>query len=74
MPVYYSGDIAVMEAESRLCYHAVPRILAAPPAIRGPVPEENPDDGTDNLPAEQRRFCMEYLATHRININVRQVN
>jgi hypothetical protein len=61
-----------MEAESRLCYHAVPRILAAP-AVR-PIPEENPDDGSDSLPAEQRRFCMKYLASHRININVRQVN
>jgi hypothetical protein len=72
VPACYSGDIAVMEAESRLCYHAVPRILAAP-AVR-PIPEENLDDGSDNLSAEQRRFCMEYLASHRININVRQVN
>ncbi len=72
VPFPCSGDIAVMEADARLCYHAVPRILPAPPVL------SSPEGGSlleyESLPAEERRFCVDYLASHRINLNIRQVN
>ncbi|KAL1503069.1 hypothetical protein AB1Y20_011135 [Prymnesium parvum] len=59
-----SGDVIVQGGESRGYYHGVPRIFA------------------DSLPAElqaaakseEDREIIEWLYTHRINVNVRQVN
>jgi len=55
-----SGDVLVMEKEARLSYHAVPRIL--------PYPEDI------NFSSDHDQFLQEYLSTHRINMNIRQVN
>lgn len=52
-----SGDVLVMEEGARLAYHGVPRILAAC---------QDCWEGGDE-------FCRKYLASHRININIRQV-
>lgn len=71
-----SGDIMIMAGNSRLAYHAVPRILAPPkhaseaalPAclLRGEV-----DTKGDCI--ENNAILEQYLATSRINVNVRQV-
>ena len=51
-----SGDVLVMAGESRMAYHALPKVL--------PATWEGNSDGQ----------VGKYLSTHRININVRQVN
>lgn len=66
-----SGDAAVMGGGSRMGYHAVPRIVAdtfRPDAARalGAASEAG-------VPAPAAPVLLEYLATHRINLNVRQV-
>jgi len=53
-----SGDVIIMKESARLSYHAVPKILSGPSKW-----SENVDG-----------FCDKYLSSHRININVRQVN
>lgn len=76
----HSGDILIMSKESRLCYHAVPRIISA---------QENPWDNIDcneNISHDKKfdvflKFYDEsfwkpfgnYLSASRINLNVRQV-
>lgn len=74
----HSGDILIMSKESRLCYHAVPRIISA----RG-----NPWDNIDckeNVSYKTNVFSKfydesfwkpfgNYLTGSRINLNVRQV-
>ena len=54
-----SGDIILMTGTSRLCFHAVPRILADANL------SENIDDSDE--------ICWSYIHDKRININVRQV-
>jgi alkylated DNA repair protein alkB family protein 1 len=54
-----SGDIILMTGSSRLCFHAVPRILADPNLSK------NIDDSDE--------ICWSYIHDKRININVRQV-
>ncbi|KAJ9589644.1 hypothetical protein L9F63_017133 [Diploptera punctata] len=56
-----SGDIVVMTAESRLCYHGVPRILPA---------DETPWTGNNDKDWEP---FESYMESSRINMNVRQV-
>nr|XP_040577195.1 nucleic acid dioxygenase ALKBH1-like [Lepeophtheirus salmonis] len=53
------GDVVIMNQESRLSYHAVPKIIQ----------DEHISPGWD----EETRFVSEYLQNHRINVNVRQV-
>ncbi|XP_037527458.1 nucleic acid dioxygenase ALKBH1 [Rhipicephalus sanguineus] len=66
-----SGDVVVMTGESRLAYHAVPLVL---PREDGGMPwnyaaeMRGGDDADGDWGAE-----AEYLANHRINLNVRQV-
>lgn len=74
-----SGDIVVMSKESRLCYHAVPRImkcdlepyndfdLEEPKLTKRSKLENDCDDENFWTP------FREYLKDSRININVRQV-
>jgi hypothetical protein len=57
-----------MGLESRKCYHGVPRILANTYANKE-RPEVMMDEGWIN----QYENVENYLRTHRININVRQV-
>ncbi|KAG1655887.1 Nucleic acid dioxygenase ALKBH1 [Nymphon striatum] len=62
----HSGDIVIMANESRLSYHAVPRIVKAPVKSWLSEGDENSDD-------TEIKDCHEYLNQSRININVRQV-
>ena len=84
-----SGDIMVMAGESRLAVHAVPRVLAPMGKERLPsCLVEHRLLGTEDLSvdrdARKRRrldkvssreinVMRHYLATSRINLNVRQV-
>ncbi|KAL1431593.1 hypothetical protein MTO96_014106 [Rhipicephalus appendiculatus] len=66
-----SGDVVVMTGESRVAYHAVPLVL---PREDGGAPwnyvaEMRGDDDADGDWSAE----AEYLANHRINLNVRQV-
>ncbi|VVC94401.1 unnamed protein product [Leptidea sinapis] len=85
----FSGDIAIMSEEARLCYHAVPRIL---PSVTQPW-----NDITDMIPIEETNIDFKYgyknivqlmnrnidekewspfnsyVGQSRINVNVRQV-
>lgn len=58
-----SGDILIMSGESRLCFHAVPRILHDPMV----------NDFIDETDDENIRVALNYIRDKRININVRQV-
>jgi alkylated DNA repair protein alkB homolog 1 len=58
-----SGDILLMTNASRLCFHAVPRILADP--FVGNLVENSSD--------ETETVSCSYIHDKRININVRQV-
>lgn len=82
-----SGDIVVMAKESRLCYHAVPRVF------KDKVASWNLKFSEEDFMRSDKFFCdifdkillenvkdnhfwqpfEEYLETSRININVRQV-
>ena len=71
-----SGDIMIMAGDSRLAYHAVPRILApkrctgdsALPACLSRGKETTAVDCREDI-----AILEQYLATSRINVNVRQV-
>lgn len=74
-----SGDIVIMSNESRLCYHAVPRIL---PASTKPWTNCDNDSVTHNTDGDLYMKCQDvifwqpfnsYIDTARLNINVRQV-
>lgn len=66
----------IMAGDSRLAYHAVPRILApkkrtgeaALPACLSRGEEERSPDYSDDI-----AILEQYLTTSRINVNVRQV-
>lgn len=80
-PMYlHSGDIVVMSKESRLCYHAVPKITNSKES-----PYEMNNQDVENF-AKTKKCCLydvrddnlwapfnNYLSHSRININVRQV-
>lgn len=72
-----SGDVLVMTRESRLCYHAVPRILHKSEETWNDFTEENshPSDILCNSckDSEQWEPFNMYLNDCRINLNVRQV-
>ena len=66
----------IMAADSRLAYHAVPRILA-PPRHAGeaalPVCLSRGEEETCRDYDQKNAILERYLATSRINVNVRQV-
>ncbi len=74
-----SGDIMIMAGDSRLAYHAVPRILSPPrhvgeqalPALSECLLRGEEETGRDC--SEKNVVLERYLATSRINVNVRQV-
>lgn len=74
-----SGDVLVMTKESRLCYHAVPRILhKSEEAWKDTAIVNSEDSGDDELWISCRdeafwRPFDTYLRDCRINLNVRQV-
>ncbi|XP_031722678.1 nucleic acid dioxygenase ALKBH1 [Anarrhichthys ocellatus] len=77
----HSGDVMVMSGQSRLLYHAVPRIVAAPQG--GPVSASETDgcgplsqeDGSvvEPLSEQDRAACSRYTHSSRVNVTVRQV-
>lgn len=71
-----SGDIMIMAGDSRLAYHAVPRILA-PKKLTGeaalPAWLSKGQEETDVDCREEIALLEQYLTTSRINVNVRQV-
>lgn len=77
-----SGDVLIMSGESRLCYHAVPRILKNHKTLNSALPKEAVDDSNDAFDMDlfeevgNSNFWQpfsDYIADSRININVRQV-
>lgn len=65
-----SGDVLVMAKESRLCYHAVPRILHGAVETWNGVGEDQ--ESHRELFSDWLAYG-EYLKDCRINLNVRQV-
>lgn len=66
----------IMAGDSRLAYHAVPRILAPPrDAGERALPEYllRREKETSADCSEKNAILEQYLATSRINVNVRQV-
>lgn len=66
----------IMAGDSRLAYHAVPRILAPPrqtgePALPACLLRGEGETGGDC--SEKNAILEQYLATSRINVNIRQV-
>ncbi|KAJ3613378.1 hypothetical protein NHX12_019628 [Muraenolepis orangiensis] len=74
-----SGDVMVMSGQSRLLYHAVPRILLdLPPTglhtTRSPG-QGSPQEGSlaGEVSQEDWAVCSRYIQTSRVNMTVRQV-
>lgn len=72
-----SGDIMIMARNSRLAYHAVPRILS-PPTYAGAqsLPlclMKDKDKPSENCSEKDDVILEHYLTSSRINVNVRQV-
>jgi len=59
------GDVVVMSGHSRLCYHAVPRIVADADA--------DVDVDVDSKTSTPAPWWRPLAARMRVNINVRQV-
>lgn len=76
----HSGDMMVMSGQSRLLYHAVPRIVSAPRehtalAMGGGSEWSSLQDGTVVEPVSEDDWlvCARYLQSSRVNVTVRQV-
>uniref|UniRef100_A0A3Q3EU38 AlkB homolog 1, histone H2A dioxygenase n=1 Tax=Labrus bergylta TaxID=56723 RepID=A0A3Q3EU38_9LABR len=76
----HSGDMMVMSGESRLLYHAVPRILPAPEgqaALETECcsPASSNQDGSvvEPVSEEDWKVCSRYIQSSRVNVTVRQV-
>ncbi|KAM9782605.1 nucleic acid dioxygenase ALKBH1 [Neosynchiropus ocellatus] len=70
----HSGDVMVMSGQSRLLYHAVPRIVPAPEELRDPVSVPPQDSRVvESVPAEDWLVCRRYIQDSRVNVTVRQV-
>lgn len=75
-----SGDILVMSTESRLCYHAVPRVFQTdrkPWNLSDDVTqcgELQEGDVKECLKNDKWKPFENYILDSRINVNVRQVN
>jgi alkylated DNA repair protein alkB homolog 1 len=75
-----SGDVLIMSTESRLCYHAVPRVFKCQ---RNVWNDDENLANCDDLDQTELFECIKeenwkpfetYLRDSRINVNVRQVN
>lgn len=76
----HSGDVMVMSGQSRLRYHAVPRILVAPQGqtlveVEGSSPASSlqADSVVEPLSQEDWMVCCRYIQSSRVNVTVRQV-
>jgi hypothetical protein len=72
-----------MTEESRLCYHAIPRIIIQPnisysdkDTIKDSDKDTNDNSDKDTFDNGNilNEFILKYLENHRINLNIRQVN
>lgn len=76
----HSGDVMVMSGPSRLLYHAVPRILPAPPGHSalekgdcGPASSLQDGSVLEPVSEEDWAICSRYIQSSRVNVTVRQV-
>lgn len=75
-----SGDILIMSAESRLCYHAVPQVFKSGCQFwnlnqdTARCEHLDYDDVNECLKSDEWKPFENYLIDSRINVNVRQVN
>ncbi|KAK5856895.1 hypothetical protein PBY51_010175 [Eleginops maclovinus] len=76
----HSGDVMVMSGQSRLFYHAVPRIVSAPQEqtaleMEGCRMAFSSQDSTVGgaLSEEDWVVCTRYIQSSRLNVTVRQV-
>ena len=66
-----SGDIVVMSRDTRLAYHAVPRILRHEELTGLVIHSTDREISSEH---RQGLHCLEkYLSYSRINVNIRQV-
>lgn len=75
-----SGDVMVLSGQSRLRFHAVPRILVAPPGqttveAEGGGPASAPQAASvlEPVSPEDWAACCRYIQSSRVNVTVRQV-
>lgn len=75
-----SGDVMVMSGQSRLRYHAVPRILVAPRGQTlmevegcGPAAALQGSSVVEPLSQEDWAVCCRYIQSSRVNVTLRQV-
>lgn len=59
-----SGDIVLMAGQARECFHGIPRIFAEKDQVSALLSQFSDEDDA----------FRDYIATSRININIRQVN
>lgn len=64
-----NGDIVMMSRETRLAYHAVPRILPDKDVLE--LTKQDDDQTLDKR--QSMEFLGHYLSYSRINVNIRQV-
>lgn len=76
----HSGDVMVMSGQSRLLYHAVPRIVPAPLGILSTELENCCQDSTSGpssvlepVSDQDWTVCSRYIQNSRLNVTVRQV-
>lgn len=76
----HSGDVMVMSGQSRLLYHAVPRVVPAPqgrPALeseeRSLASSLQDDAVVEPVSEEDWATCSRYIQSSRVNVTVRQV-
>ncbi|XP_059214577.1 nucleic acid dioxygenase ALKBH1 [Centropristis striata] len=72
----HSGDVMVMSGQSRLLYHAVPRIVSAPTLEMDPSSwSSSLQDGAAVEPVSEEDWavCSRYIQSSRVNVTVRQV-
>jgi aryl-alcohol dehydrogenase-like predicted oxidoreductase len=81
-----SGDVVIMSGRARRCVHGVPRILepcedtlaaasvgAAQGSKEGAIWDPQATDWPQTSSEAERRLVCDYICTHRINLNIRQV-
>lgn len=74
----HSGDMMVMSGQSRLLYHAVPRILTASQGHLASVmeacgPSLQDSSMVEPVSEEDWAVCSRYIQNSRVNVTVRQV-
>ncbi|KAM9840496.1 nucleic acid dioxygenase ALKBH1 [Aulostomus maculatus] len=76
----HSGDMMLLSGQSRLLYHAVPRIVPAPHELTA-LAMEGADQGSslqdnsvvERVSEEDWAVCSRYIKSSRVNVTIRQV-